>query len=58
MVYIKDDNLLKAVRKLRHLVELVSQNPEYFSDGFDIDVIDTCHEVVKILNPKNQWEWN
>jgi hypothetical protein len=32
MVYIKDENLLKAVRKLRNLAQVVSENPEYFSD--------------------------
>lgn len=52
MVYINDNNLLTSVRKLRQLVEVVSDNREYFSDGFDIDVIDTCMEVVKLLSPK------
>ncbi len=57
MVYIKNENLLKAIRKLRNLAQVVSENPEYFSDWFDFDVIDTCKEVSELLNPKNQWEW-
>lgn len=54
MVYIKNDNLIKAVRKLRNLVQLVSENREYFSDDFDFDIIETCKEVVDILHPNKQ----
>lgn len=54
MAYIKNDNLLKAVRKLRYLVQLVADNREYFSDDFDYDVIETCKEVVALLNPTKQ----
>ena len=57
MVYIKDENLLKAVRKLSNLAQVVSENPEYFSDWFDFDVIDTCKEVVALLNPNKQEQW-
>lgn len=57
MVYIKNENLLKAVRKLRNLAQVVAENREYFSDDFDYDVIDTCKEVVALLNPNKQEQW-
>lgn len=57
MVYIKNENLLKAVRKLRNLAQVVAENREYFSDDFDYDVIDTCKEVVALLNPTKQEQW-
>ena len=54
MVYINNKNLLAAVKRLRNLAQVVSENREYFSDGFDHDVIETCKEVIELLNPTKQ----
>ena len=40
------------MRALTNLAKLVSENPEYFSDWFDYDVIETCREVIALLKPK------
>ena len=52
MATISNNNLIKAVRALTNLAKLVSENPEYFSDWFDYDVIETCKEVIALLKPK------
>lgn len=54
MVYISNKNLLAAVKRLRNLAQVVSENREYFSDDFDYDVIETCKKVVELLNPTKQ----
>lgn len=52
MATINNNNLIKAVRALTNLAKLVSENPEYFSDWFDYDVMETCKEVIKLLKPE------
>lgn len=51
MATITNKNLIEAIRRLNNLATLVDENREYFSDGFDYDVIQTCIEVIKLLKP-------
>ena len=45
--YQKD--LINVINRCNSLIRLVKQNPEYFSDDFDYDIIEWCKYIKKIL---------
>ena len=46
------NNIQLVIKCLTEMIELVEDNPEYFSDGFDDDIVTMAKQCIKLLESR------
>lgn len=45
-------NIEQVIKCLNEMIKLVEENPEYFSDGFDDDIVTMAKQCIRLLESK------